>query len=185
MTAGNFHRSAPLPVPLTNETLRLGQDRLQRLHETSLVPIGLENLAFAFGMSDVLEQGDFLDRLLEPFDGFLVLDLHNLYCQVCNFNVPFDKLLFSYPLDRVKEMHVSGGSWKKSSLGETLRQDTHDDKVPEEISEYLPLALERCPNTEVIVFERLGGTLPESAHQEFQEDFQRLSKTVKELSLVS
>lgn len=48
--------------------------------------IGLENLALAFTASDVRDQGQFLDDLLAPFDGFLVLDLHNLYCQLVNFD---------------------------------------------------------------------------------------------------
>src|SRR5262245_38164176 len=113
MTAGDFHRSAPLPVPLTEASLRLGQERLRMLQEHGARPVGLENLAFAFGRQDVADQGGFLDELLAPVDGFLLLDLHNLYCQSCNFGLSIEELLDLYPLGRVRELHVSGGSWSK------------------------------------------------------------------------
>jgi uncharacterized protein (UPF0276 family) len=80
MLAGNFHRGAPLPVPFTSAFLNLGKDRIRRLADAAGVPVGLENLAFAFGIDDVRAQGDFLDLLLEPVDGFILLDLHNVYC---------------------------------------------------------------------------------------------------------
>ena len=73
MAAGRFGQSAPLPLPLLPETLALGIDRLQQLAKVAKVPIGLENLAFAFGLPDVMSQGIFLDRLLAAVDGFLLL----------------------------------------------------------------------------------------------------------------
>jgi uncharacterized protein (UPF0276 family) len=85
MAAGDFYQSAPFPLPLSSETLQLGRASLKRLSDTANVPIGLENLAFAFGLQDVLQQGEFIAQLLEPVNGFLVLDLHNLYCQLHNF----------------------------------------------------------------------------------------------------
>ena len=71
-----------------------------------------QDLAFAFGEDDVRDQGAFLERLLAPVDGFLLLDLHNLYCQMCNCDRNADELLTTYPLHRVRELHVSGGAWQ-------------------------------------------------------------------------
>src|SRR5262245_6156327 len=71
MLAGDFVHSAPLPVPRTPRTVALGRDRLARLRDTAETAVGLENLAIAFGMSDVLDQGPFLAELLEPVDGFI------------------------------------------------------------------------------------------------------------------
>ena len=50
-----------------------------------------------------LDQGRFLEEMLEPVDGFLVLDMHNLYCQIHNFGVSADDLFDAYPLDRSGE----------------------------------------------------------------------------------
>jgi uncharacterized protein (UPF0276 family) len=173
-SAGNFHQSAPLPVPLTDSALQLGQDRLRRLAEVARVPVGLENLAFAFSMRDVVEQGRFLDALLAAVDGFVLLDLHNLYCQSVNFHVGLDDLLVGYPLERVRELHVSGGSWSDGRI----RRDTHDGEVPAELFAWLPRVLERCPNVEAVVLERLGGTLAPADDAPFRSDFMRLREAL-------
>ena len=199
MTAGDFHRSAPLPVPLTDASLRIGQERLQMLADRGARPVGLENLAFAFGRQDVADQGRFLDRLLEPVDGFLLLDLHNLYCQSCNFGIPIAELLDLYPLSRVRELHVSGGSWStangaraandkggKGRAGDSdtstnrIRRDTHDGPVPEEVFAAIPLALDRCPAVVAVIFERLGGTLASPADEAaLLDDYRRLCQVVR------
>lgn len=181
MSAGNFHRSAPLPVPLTAPTLALGQSRLKQLSEICKVPIGLENLAFAFGLEDVKRQGAFLRQLIEPVDGFLVLDLHNIYCQLCNFQIDPQALLESYPLDRVREMHVSGGSWSSppSAKGKEIRRDTHDNAVPVEVFKLVELALPQCPHVEAVIFERLGNTLLNDAEiEQYRHDFRYLKQLV-------
>jgi uncharacterized protein (UPF0276 family) len=174
-SARNFHQSAPLPVPLTEAILRLGQERLRRLASVAGagMPIGLENLAFAFSRRDVEDQGRFLAALLEPIDGFLLLDLHNLYCQAVNFGIGIDELLAGYPLERVREVHVSGGSWSGD-----IRRDTHDGPVPEELFAWLPRVLAQCPRVEAVIFERMGGTLAEADDEPFRRDFLRLAEVV-------
>lgn len=173
----NFHQSAPLPVPLTETTLALGRDRLARLAEVAKAPVGLENLAFAFGPRDVEEQGKFLDALLAPLDGFLLLDLHNVYCQSLNFARNPDELLATYPLHRVRELHVSGGSWSTGSVGGAVRRDTHDGPVPPDLFAWLPRVLARCPNVESVILERLGGTYS-GAEESYRADYRRLKEVV-------
>lgn len=155
MTAPGYQRGPPLPMPLTPEVVTLGRDRLNRLVDASNGPVGLENLAFAFSRREVLEQGELLERLLAPTGGFVVLDLHNLWCQAVNFGLDPAALLDSYPLARVHELHVSGGSWAETSHG-PVRRDTHDGTVPFEVLELLQLALRRCPEVRFVVVERLG-----------------------------
>jgi uncharacterized protein len=181
MSAGNFDRSAPLPMPLTPDTLRLGRDRLLKLADKTSVAIGLENLAFAFGLQDVLTQGEFIEQLLETVNGFLVLDLHNIFCQVHNFGISAEKLLNLYPLHRVRELHISGGSWSQCDRNSSvrIRRDTHDGDVPEEVFELLAIALKKCPTVEAIVFERLGNTLDSEAKiARFRQDFYRIKQIV-------
>ena len=182
MSAGNFHQGAPLPVPLTDETLRIGQDRLKRLADVAQTPVGLENLAFAFGAQDVRDQGRFLSELLEPVDGFLLLDLHNVYCQACNFDQTAEELLDSYPLDRVKELHVSGGSWSESQAEPSrgpVRRDTHDHAVPREVFDLVTIALARCANVEAVIFERLGNTIEPEDEEPLRADYRRLCRIVQ------
>ncbi|NIF06097.1 DUF692 domain-containing protein [Chryseobacterium sp. Tr-659] len=176
MNTENFHQGVPLPVSLHPKTLQIGKDRLYRLQEAVNVPVGIENLAFSFSSDDVKEQGEFLDQLIEDTDGFLILDLHNLYCQACNFEVEMQELINSYPLDKVREIHLSGGSWQKSVYGKRMvRRDTHDDLIPEEILSILPSVLAQCKNLEYVIIERLGNTIKTEAEKEgFFTDFNKV-----------
>ena len=183
MSAGNFHQGAPLSVPLTETTLRIGRDRLARLAQIANKPVGLENLAFAFGRQDVRDQGRFLAALLRPVDGFLLLDLHNIYCQACNFGQSAEELIGAYPLERVRELHVSGGSWTESSAEPQrglVRRDTHDEAVPEDVFRLVPYALANCPNVEAVILERLGGTIESEDDAVLRADFRRLRNIVQD-----
>lgn len=173
LSAGDFRRGPPLPIPWNATSVALGRDRLRRLAETTGCDVGLENLAFAFGRRDLLDQGPFLSDLLEAVDGYLVLDLHNLWCQVQNFGVAAGALLARYPLDRVRVVHVSGGSWSMAQ-GRPWRRDTHDGAVPEEVLALLPTALGLCPRVEAVVLERL------EADATLEPEFLRIKRIVKE-----
>jgi uncharacterized protein (UPF0276 family) len=185
MTGADFHKGAPVSVPFTPATLALGRDRLLRIHDACRCPVGLENLAFAYSLDEVRRHGDFLDQLLEPVNGFIILDLHNLYCQVRNFGVEAAELLSLYPLGRVREMHLSGGSWSDSRVNphRKVRRDTHDDAVPPEVFALLETTLGQCPNLKYVVLEQLGsGLATEESRQAFRADFLTMDRTVQRLT---
>ncbi|MFZ4928171.1 DUF692 family multinuclear iron-containing protein [Chryseobacterium sp. Mn2064] len=183
MNTENFHQGVPLPVPLNSKTLQIGKDRLHRLQETVNMPVGIENLAFSFSVDDVKEQGEFLNQLVEDTDGFLILDLHNIYCQSWNFDVEMQEIINLYPLHKVREIHLSGGSWQESVYGKKkIRRDTHDDRIPKEIVMILPHVISQCPNLEYIIIERLGHTIKtEKQKKDFFDDFKKV-KTIIENS---
>ena len=181
-TGQNFHHGAPLHIPYTATTLRIGQDRLSRIHEACQRPVGIENLAFAYSLDEVKQHGEFLEKLVEPVNGFLILDLHNLYCQLHNFSVPYDELIQLYPLDRVREIHISGGSWENSASvpDKKIRRDTHDESVPAEVFQLLEWTLPKCPNLKFVVLEQLGvGLKTESSKAQFRQDFMRMEQLVQ------
>ncbi|MFP3833638.1 DUF692 family multinuclear iron-containing protein [Chryseobacterium sp. SIMBA_028] len=182
MNTENFHQGVPLPVSLHSKVLQIGKDRLFRLQEALEIPVGIENLAFSFSVDDVREQGLFLDKLIEDTHGFLILDLHNIYCQSCNFEIEMQEIINSYPLDKVKEIHLSGGSWQDSVYGKKhIRRDTHDDIIPEDILSVLPWVLSQCHNLEYVIIERLGHSIQqESEKNDFLEDFAKVKKLISE-----
>jgi uncharacterized protein len=182
MTSEDFHKGAPLPVPFDDRALQIGIDRIRRLKAAvGNISVGIENLAFAFSAGEVKKQGIFLEKLIRPVDGFLILDLHNIYCQSENFKIPMQDIICSYPLDKVRELHISGGSWQQSIYSKNIkkvRRDTHNERVPKELFEVLPFVLSSCPNIRHIIFERLGSSLGQSKEQEqFRKDFRRI-KTI-------
>ncbi|MBP9092304.1 DUF692 family protein [bacterium] len=192
---GHLQQGAPLPVPFTTEAIRAGQFKLEKLAHTTGGRIGLENLALAFSKRDAMQQGRFLEDLLRPFDGFVLLDLHNLYCQMENFSLSAEELLGTYPLERVREIHISGGSWSESQAAQTkrkskptlapasvtrIRRDTHDNEVPDEVLALLPLVLANCPNVEAVILERIGGTMPTAEQQaRFRDDYRAIAKLIE------
>jgi uncharacterized protein (UPF0276 family) len=181
MTGEDFHKGAPLGIPFTKKTLAIGQDRLRRIYDACKCPVGLENLAFSYSLDEVKKHGAFLDQLVDAVNGFIILDLHNIYCQLHNFDIAIDDLLDIYPMHRVREIHVSGGSWEDSHIspGRKIRRDTHDDAVPEEVFHLLEYAISKCPHLKYVVLEQLGTALdtPES-RDGFQQDFRRLDAIV-------
>lgn len=180
MNTENFHEGVPLPVSLHSKTLEIGKDRLCRLQDAVQLPVGIENLAFSFSLNDVMEQGVFLDQLTEDIDSFLILDLHNIYCQACNFNVEMEEIIKLYPLDKIKEIHLSGGSWQESAYGKKpIRRDTHDNVIPEDILSVLPSVLSRCRNLEYVIIERLGYTInTDEEKKSFLDDFVKVKMLI-------
>lgn len=182
LTGEDFHKGAPLSIPFTASTLALGIDRLKRIQDVCKCPVGLENLAFSYSLEEVKKHGDFLYQLIEPVNGFIILDLHNLYCQIHNFDLSFDEIIPFYPLDKVREIHISGGSWEDSIINpkKKIRRDTHDDAVPEDVFELLELAIPKCPNLKYVVLEQLGIALhTEKSRKVFQQDFIKLNQIVQ------
>lgn len=185
LTGADFHAGAPISVPYNDRTLRVGQDRLQRIQDACRCAVGLENLAFSYTLEEVKRHGDFLENLVAPVNGFIILDLHNLYCQSHNFSVPPEVLMACYPLERVREIHISGGSWESvtAAPGRRIRRDTHDERVPGAVYELLQMAIPRCPHLKWVVLEQLGTALrtPE-AQWGFQQDFFRMANLIEGFS---
>lgn len=180
--ARTFDEIAPIPVVPARSTITRGAESLLRLRDAVRVPVGLENLAIAFSNEDVRAQGDMIDAMLAPSDGFLLLDVHNLYCQSHNFEITPEELLASYPTHRAREIHVSGGRWdrpKSDARGRMFRRDTHDDAVPEEVFAFLELALTCSTNVDTVILERIHGTLAPKARDQFKRDFQRVTTIVR------
>lgn len=182
MTGKNFHHGAPLSIPFNKTTLSIGQDRLKRIFEVCKCPVGLENLAFSYAFDEVKKHGDFLAQLVEPINGFIILDLHNLYCQIHNFDIAFEDIIRLYPLEKVREIHISGGSWEDSVFrsDKKVRRDTHDDAVPMQVFDLLEKTIPLCPNLKYVVLEQLGdGLKTEAQRLLFQQDFFKLDAIIE------
>ncbi len=191
MTTPSFARGAPLPMPRSDAMMRIGRDRLARIRAalSTPCPIGIENLALAWSRDEALAHGRVLADLLGDPDGdgasdFIVFDVHNAYCQIVNFGLDAEALLASYPADRVRQIHVSGGSdrpaWppiasshpKKSDV---VRRDTHDERVPEPVFALLDASLRRFANVDVVTLERLGGTITATTEgEQLRADYLRV-----------
>ena len=174
LTAGAFSRNTNLPCPRSEAAVAIGVDRVGRLAEAAGTPFGLENSSVALGRVDAEQQGGFLADVLGRAHAFLVLDVHNVWTQAVNLDLDAHALLATYPLDRVRELHVSGGDWVHLCDRE-VRTDSHDGDVPAPVWELAHAALARCSSLEVVFLERRPGTLDsDAARKSWRADFARL-----------
>ena len=196
IAARGFTAMAPVPVVPSAGAAREAAERLARLREAAGCPVGVENLGIAFSADDVRRQAEMMHAILatDP-EHFMLLDVHNLHCQAENYGFSAHEILALYPLDRVRELHVSGGSWWEGESAEPavatrlepaetrsarFRRDTHDQAVPDGVFQLLSAALAHTPHVELVCFERMGGTMPSAAdREEVRADYRRTVETVR------
>jgi uncharacterized protein (UPF0276 family) len=152
-------RGAPMPLVASDAVVAATTRSLRALAAAAGVPVGLENLALALSRDDLDAQPQMLAQVLDAIDGVLLLDLHNVWCQAVNYERDPRELVGRYPLHRVRQLHVAGGSWSASTYGAPFRRDTHDALAPGEVMELLAWTIPRCPALEVVILERLPTAL--------------------------
>src|SRR5204863_10062707 len=112
----------------------------------------------------------------------LHLDLHNVHTMALNLGFDAAAYLVQLPLDRVIELHLSGGAesnpcWLPS--GRTLRLDSHDGAVPEAVWSLLDRVVHRCPDLRAVVLERLEGTAGAEDVPLLREELRRIRRAVQ------
>jgi uncharacterized protein (UPF0276 family) len=183
MTSGPFIQNTLFPMPYTRGAVELGRDRLALLAAAARCPVGLENLATALGPADATEQAAFLADILAP-SGVLLLDVHNVWTQAVNLGLPAEQLLLGFPFHLVREIHVSGGSWfqpEHTADRRAVRMDSHDGAMPRgEVLPLLAMALARCDQLEVVIYERRGLLGTEAEREVYRADFQAVRAVVEQ-----
>ncbi len=182
IAARGFRAIAPVPVVPSRTAAYEARERLARLRDAAACPVGIENLGIAFSADDVRRQAEMVHTILEgDAEHFLLLDVHNLYCQAENYGLSMHEMLSLYPLERVREVHVSGGSWwEAAEISARFRRDTHDQAVPDAVLAFLSTALAHAPAVEQVTFERMGATMPQEAdREEARIDYRRVVETVR------
>jgi uncharacterized protein len=151
----------PIALPMDAGAAALVRDRLVRWQQ--VVPhTGFENSVFYFLLGDWLGEPEFFARILQAERTHLLLDLHNVFTMARNVGADPYEYLRRLDLDRVIEIHLSGGSdsqpdWLPSRR--TLRLDSHDAAVPEPVWQLFEFVAPRCRNLRMATLERMEGTV--------------------------
>jgi len=144
----------PLPMPATAEAVELVASRSASIQQRYSVPFLLENPAHYFRDlptdPEIGNEAGFLEAVTKNSGCYLLLDLHNLYCNAVNLRFDAQEMINRLPLDRVIEIHVAGGSWRDG-----FWMDAHDGRVPEPVWKLLEYVLPLAPNVAGVVFELL------------------------------
>lgn len=144
----------PLPVAPTREAAALIGGRAQAICQRYRVPFLLENPAYYIADlpsdEDLMDDIGLVNAIMDRSGCFLLLDLHNIYCNSINHGIDPYAVVNRVPLDRVVEMHVAGGASRDG-----FWMDGHNSRVPEPVWDLLEHTLTRAPRTGGIVFEML------------------------------
>jgi uncharacterized protein (UPF0276 family) len=145
----------PLPLPGTDEVVRLVGDRAASIRSRYGVPFLLENPAHYLRKlpyePDIGDEIGLMNAITEHGRCGQLLDLHNLYCNALNHGFDAVSAIDRINLDQVIEIHVAGGRRQ-----DEYWMDTHDGRVPAAVWDLLDYTLPSCKNVVGVVFELIN-----------------------------
>lgn len=157
---GGLNLTLPMDFPHSKGLRDASRKRLTALADAVGVPVGIENSVMYAPFADPADEPAWLHGLLGDQHVWL-LDVHNLWTHARNFGIDVEAWLHRAPLDRVIEIHVSGGvdADPRWTEGRSWHLDSHDSPVPEPVWDLLTAVLPRCANVRGVTLERLEGTV--------------------------
>jgi len=138
--------------------------KAQKIQDRVGVPLILENITYYFEFKSELSEAEFICEFLEHCDCGLLLDLTNVYINAVNHGFDRFRFLEQIPLERVVQVHVSGGEQSSEAF-----IDSHSTSVHAEVWELLRYV--------VAASRRLKGVLIER-DQKFPTDFRDLLEDI-------
>ncbi len=145
----------PLPLPGTDEAVRLVGDRAAAIGRHYGVPFLLENPAHYLRTlpydPEIGDEIGLMAAITESGRCRQLLDLHNLYCNAVNHRFDPFAAVDRIDLERVGEIHIAGGCWQSGYWN-----DTHDGRVPSAVWELLDYTLPQCARVGGVVFELMN-----------------------------
>jgi uncharacterized protein (UPF0276 family) len=123
-----------LPLPYTNETLALVADHIDEVQQALGRQMLLENPAtYLLFEESTIEETDFLYALAQRTGCGLLLDVNNVFVAATNHNLDPYAYLARFPVNYVREIHLSGHSETVDDLGAPLLIDSHDTPVKDPV----------------------------------------------------
>lgn len=141
-----------LPPILSTGSASAMADGVRRLREACGLEVLPENPPGQAFVGD-LHLLDYFARVCDEADTGQLLDCaHLAIYQHVQGNEPLDGL-DGFPLERVVELHVAGGTWVTSDAGFRFVEDDHTTQVLPDTWTIFEHVVPRCPNLKAVVFE--------------------------------
>jgi len=115
-----------------------------------------------------LPDGEFVSRIVEQADCYILLDLHNLLKKEINGRQTVKEFLKQIPLERVIEIHVAGGF-----VHGKYYLDAYSGISSDHLFEITTKTVKMLPNLKALVFEMLPGYLSSSLNN-FRSQFDQM-----------
>jgi uncharacterized protein len=119
-----------LPLPYTQQTLARVAEHIDAVQTALRRQILLENPAtYVRFLESTISEIDFLAEVSKRTGCGLLLDVNNVFVSAMNDGTQPLPYLDSFPLDRVKEIHLGGHDEEADDAGSTLLIDAHGSPV--------------------------------------------------------
>jgi len=151
-------------VPRNASTVADAATNIARAREITGMSPMLENIATLMAVpASPFSETEWLSEVVAVSNALLLLDLHNLYSNAVNFGAdqttaPLEALR-QLPLDRVRTVHIAGGTWLAGGSGDGNERrwlDDHLHAVPDAVFTMLEELAALAPQPLTVVLERDG-----------------------------
>jgi len=136
-----------MPMPFTEEAATYVAARIKQTQDILDRPIAMENISYYAAPGQVIDEAEFVNRVLDEADCGLLLDVNNIFVNSVNHGYDAHGFLMSLDLDRTAYIHIAGHYVE----AEDLRVDTHGSDVIEPVWDLLLSALQRVGPLPVLV----------------------------------
>ncbi len=139
--AGGVNLGHPAPLPFSREAIEVMKRNVITARRVIATPLILENVCSPLVWPGAeMDEPAFITEVLVQGGCGLLLDVTNLYTNATNHGGDPAAFLEKLPLDRVVQVHFSGGHESKGRL-----VDSHAQPVPEGVWKLLDMATARAP----------------------------------------
>jgi len=123
-----------LPLPYTEETLARVVEHVDQVQTALGRQMLLENPAtYLLFAESTIEETAFLAEVVQRTGCGLLLDVNNVFVAATNHNLDPQAYIARFPLEAVREIHLSGHSESVDDLGAPLLIDSHDTPVKDPV----------------------------------------------------
>ncbi|OWV81741.1 hypothetical protein ATY77_00360 [Rhizobium sp. R634] len=123
-----------LPLPYTETTLARVAEHIDEVQDKLRRQMLLENPAtYLLFEESTLEETEFLAEVVKRTGCGLLLDVNNVFVASTNHNMDPRAYLARFPLQWVREIHLSGHSETSDDQGAPLLIDSHDTPVKDPV----------------------------------------------------
>ena len=148
---GGMHSNDLLPLPFTEEAVRLMASRIGQVQDILKREILVENISTYLRFQDGdYSEWEFVTEVVRRGGCGLLCDVNNIYVNSVNHNFDPHVYLRALPRDAIKEIHLAGFT-RKEGLPVPLLIDSHSRRVDEAVWDLYAEAIELFGPTPTLI----------------------------------
>lgn len=143
----NVHLYDLLPVAFTNNAIDHVAEKVARVQDFMKRELILENISYYTNVPSEMSELEFITKIAEKCGCGLLLDVNNVYVNAFNHSYDPYAFLNSFPLDKVKYIHMAG----HTKVSEDLIIDTHGEEIIQPVYDLLKFVLPKLSRVPILL----------------------------------